>query len=122
MGACLPSFDVATIWADSDSVARPGLRGGGYPGDCDGTKEVLGLWFERSEGAKFWLRAINELGRRGVADVLFAVVDGLTRHSPDFASGKDRKHVTTVLKSINRAADGSRLRRIGRRHSPIAPR
>ena len=43
----------------------------------DGTKEILGLWIEQTEGAKFWLRVMNELNNRGVEDVLIAVVDGL---------------------------------------------
>jgi hypothetical protein len=38
---------------------------------------VLGLWLEQAEGAKFWLRVMNELRDRGVADILIAVVDGL---------------------------------------------
>ena len=45
--------------------------------DCEGHKHVLGLWIEQIEGAKFWLRVMNELKNRGVDDVLFAVVDGL---------------------------------------------
>ena len=45
--------------------------------DCEGHKHVLGLWIEQSEGAKFWLRVMNELKNRGVEDFLFAVVDGL---------------------------------------------
>jgi len=44
---------------------------------ADGTKEILGLWLEQNEGAKFWLRVMNELKNRGVGDVLIAVVDGL---------------------------------------------
>ena len=82
----------------------------------DGTKEILGLWIEKTEGAKFWLRVMNELKNRGVDDILIAVVDGLKgfpeainavfpqtivqtcivhliRHSMDFASWKDRKAV-----------------------------
>src|SRR3954449_4648302 len=43
----------------------------------DGTKEILGLWIEQTEGAKFWLRVMTELKNRGVDDVLIAVVDGL---------------------------------------------
>jgi putative transposase len=43
----------------------------------DGTKEVLGLWIEKTEGAKLWLRVMNELKDRGVEDILIAVVDGL---------------------------------------------
>jgi putative transposase len=44
---------------------------------ADGTKEVLGLWIEQNEGAKFWLRVMNELKNRGAEDILLAVVDGL---------------------------------------------
>ena len=43
----------------------------------EGTKDILGLWIETSEGAKFWLRVMNELRNRGVEDILIAVVDGL---------------------------------------------
>jgi putative transposase len=41
----------------------------------DGRKEVLGLWVEQNEGAKFWLRVMNELRLRGLNDILIAVVD-----------------------------------------------
>lgn len=44
---------------------------------ADGAKEVLGLWLEQNEGAKFWLRVMNELRNRGTEDILLAVVDGL---------------------------------------------
>src|SRR5687768_8330784 len=46
--------------------------------DVEGRKEVLGIWVETTEGAKFWLRVMNELKARGIADVLIAVCDGLT--------------------------------------------
>jgi putative transposase len=95
---------------------------------ADGTKEILGLWLEQNEGAKFWLRVMNELKNRGVEDVLIAVVDGLKgfpeaitavfpqatvqtcivhllRHSLDFVSWKDRKLVAAALKDIYRALD-----------------
>jgi putative transposase len=95
---------------------------------ADGTKEILGLWLEQNEGAKFWLRVMNELKNRGVEDVLIAVVDGLKgfpeaitavfpqatvqtcivhllRHSLDFVSWKDRKPVAAALKEIYRAVD-----------------
>lgn len=45
---------------------------------ADGDREVLGLWIEQTEGAKFWLKVMNELKTRGVADILIAAVDGLT--------------------------------------------
>ena len=45
--------------------------------NMDGQKEVLGLWIEQTEGAKFWLRVMNEIRNRGVNDIFIAVVDGL---------------------------------------------
>ena len=94
----------------------------------DGAKEILGLWIETSEGAKFWLRVMNELRNRGVEDILIAVVDGLKgfpdainavypettvqtcivhlmRNSLDFASWKDRKELAGGLKAIYAALD-----------------
>ena len=94
----------------------------------DGTKEILGLWIEQTEGAKFWLRVMNELRNRGVADMLIAIVDGLKgfpeaitavfpeaqiqtcivhliRHSLAFASWKERRDIAAALKPIYRAAN-----------------
>ena len=94
----------------------------------DGNKQILGLWIEQTEGAKFWLRVMNELKNRGIADILIAVVDGLKgfpeaiqavfpqtvvqtcivhliRHSLDFVSWKDRKPVVPALRAIYRARD-----------------
>src|SRR5580692_11252822 len=93
----------------------------------DGEKDVLGLWIEQSEGAKFWLKVVNELKARGVNDILIAVVDGLKgfpeainsvfpqtmvqtcivhliRNSLAFVSWKDRKAVIQDLKQVYRAA------------------
>ncbi len=95
---------------------------------ADGTKEILGLWREQNEGAKFWLRVMNELRNRGVEDVLIAVVDGLKgfpeaiaavfpdatvqtclvhllRRSLAFVACKDRKAMAAALKEVYRAAD-----------------
>jgi putative transposase len=44
----------------------------------DGSREVLGLWFQESEGAKFWMQVLAELRHRGVKDILICCVDGLT--------------------------------------------
>ena len=97
---------------------------------ADGTKEILGLWIEQTEGAKFWLRVMSELKNRGVEDVLIAVVDGLKgfpeaitavfpdamvqtcivhllRHSLEFVAYKDRKAVAAALKEIYRAVDAT---------------
>ena len=93
---------------------------------CSGHKEVLGLWIEQTEGAKFWLRVMNELKARGVSDILVAVVDGLKgfpeaitavfpdtvvqtcivhliRNSIQLASWKDRKALAAALKPIYQA-------------------
>jgi len=43
----------------------------------DGHKEVLGIWLESNEGAKFWLKVISELKNRGVQDILIVCCDGL---------------------------------------------
>ena len=97
---------------------------------ADGSKEVLGLWLEQNEGAKFWLRVMNELRSRGVEDILIAVVDGLKgfpdailavfpeatvqtcivhllRQSLAFVAYKDRKSVAAALKDIYRAVDAT---------------
>lgn len=91
-----------------------------------GEKEVLGLWIEQNEGAKFWLKVMNDLRNRGVNDVLIAVVDGLKgfpeaitaafpqttvqtcivhliRSSMAFVSWKDRKALMTPIKAIYQA-------------------
>ena len=43
----------------------------------DGQKELLGMWIERNEGAKFWMGILNGLKNRGIQDILIAAVDGL---------------------------------------------
>jgi putative transposase len=87
---------------------------------------VLGLWIEQTEGAKFWLRVMNEIKARGTQDVLIAVVDGLKgfpeaitavfpntivqtcivhliRYSMQFASWKERRSIAVALRPIYRA-------------------
>jgi putative transposase len=44
----------------------------------DGERDVLGMWFQQAEGAKFWMQVLSELKRRGVQDILICCVDGLT--------------------------------------------
>jgi putative transposase len=91
--------------------------------DVDGRKEVLGIWVETTEGAKFWMRVLNELRSRGVEDVLVVVCDGLvglpeaitavwsraavqtcivhlTRASLRWVNYKDRKKVAVALRGI----------------------
>ncbi|MBK8895356.1 MAG: IS256 family transposase [Propionivibrio sp.] len=89
----------------------------------DGTRDILGLWIENTEGAKFWMKVFNDLKTRGVADILIAVTDGLKgmaealaavfpattlqtcivhliRNSLDYASWKDRKALAAAIKPI----------------------
>ena len=44
----------------------------------DGDRDVLGMWFQETEGAKFWMQVLTDLKQRGVSDILIACVDGLT--------------------------------------------
>jgi putative transposase len=44
----------------------------------DGERDMLGMWFQETEGAKFWMQVLNELKQRGVRDILICCVDGLT--------------------------------------------
>jgi putative transposase len=94
--------------------------------NADGEKEVLGLWIEQTEGAKFWLKVMNELKLRGVNDILIAVVDGLKgfpeaittvfpqtlvqtcivhliRNSLAFVAWKDRKTIMPSIRAIYQA-------------------
>lgn len=93
----------------------------------DGMKEVLGLWIETTEGARFWTKVIAELKNRGVSDILIACCDGLKgfpeaieavfpktvvqtcivhmiRNSGRFVAWKDRKRVLGDLKPVYKAA------------------
>jgi putative transposase len=93
---------------------------------CSGHKEILGIWIEQTEGAKFWLRVMSELRNRGVQDLLIAVVDGLKgfpeaittvfpktvvqtcivhllRYSMQFASWREHRAVAAALKPVYQA-------------------
>jgi len=95
---------------------------------ADGTREIMGLWIENTEGAKFWLRVFNELKTRGVEDILIAVTDGLKgmeqalgavfpattlqtcivhliRNSLSFAGWKDRRALAAALRPLYTATD-----------------
>jgi putative transposase len=96
--------------------------------NLEGRKEVLGIWLEETEGAKFWLKVVTELKNRGVEDILIACVDGLKgfpqalesvfpnttvqtcivhmiRNSTHYVSWKDRKSVAIDLRPIYTAVD-----------------
>src|SRR3954468_24491983 len=44
----------------------------------DGERDVLGMWFQETEGAKFWMQVLTDLKQRGVRDILICCVDGLS--------------------------------------------
>jgi transposase-like protein len=89
----------------------------------DGTRDILGLWIEQTEGAKFWLKVFNDLKTRGCHAILVAVTDGLKgmpealavvypattlqtcivhliRNSLELTSWKDRKPLASALRTI----------------------
>jgi len=96
--------------------------------DFEGQKSVLGMWLQRTEGAKFWLAILNELRERGVEDVFVLCADGLTglpdaveaafprtifqscivhmiRSSTRFVPWKERKKVCADLRLVYTAAN-----------------
>ena len=116
-------FDALRVKIREDAVVRNKaiyLALGVLP---DGTRDILGLWIENTEGAKFWMKVFNDLKTRGCNDILIAVTDGLKgmgealgavfpattlqtcivhliRNSLDYASWKDRKALAAAIKPI----------------------
>src|SRR5438270_364192 len=95
----------------------------------DGTRDVLGMWFQQTEGAKFWMQVLTELKQRGVRDILICCVDGLRgfpeaieavfpqtvvqtcivhliRYSLKYVPRREREQVARDLKPIYTATDG----------------
>jgi putative transposase len=120
-------FDALRVKIREDNVVRNKavyLALGVRP---DGSREILGLWIESTEGAKFWMKVFNDLKTRGVLDILIAVTDGLKgmsealavgypettlqtcivhlmRNSLDYASWKERKPLAAAIRPIYTAA------------------
>jgi transposase-like protein len=120
-------FDALRVKIREDAVVRNKaiyLALGVLP---DGTRDILGLWIENTEGAKFWMKVFNDLKTRGVADILIAVTDGLKgmpealaavfpattlqtcivhliRNSLDYASWKERKALAAAIRPIYTAS------------------
>jgi putative transposase len=121
-------FDALRVKIREDAVVRNKaiyLALGVLP---DGSRDILGLWIEGTEGAKFWMKVFNDLKTRGVGDILIAVTDGLKgmpealaavfpattlqtcivhliRNSLDYASWKDRKLLAAAIRPIYTAAN-----------------
>lgn len=72
--------------------------------NCDGEREVLGLWWQETEGAKFWLAVLNDLKQRGVGDVLIACVDGLTGFPDAIEATFPQTWVQTCIVHLIRAS------------------
>jgi transposase-like protein len=116
-------FDALRVKIREDNVVRNKavyLALGVLP---DGTRDILGLWIENTEGAKFWMKVFNDLKTRGVHDILIAVTDGLKgmaealattypattlqtcivhliRNSLDYASWRERRQLAAAIKPI----------------------
>ena len=116
-------FDALRVKIREDGVVRNKavyLALGVLP---DGTRDILGLWIETTEGAKFWMKVFNDLRTRGTQDILIGVADGLKglpealeavfpattlqtcivhliRSSLDYASWRDRKPLAGAIKPI----------------------
>ena len=128
LDACYPIvfFDALRVKIRDEGLVRSKAVYVALALDAEGHKHVLGLWIEQTEGAKFWLKVMNDLKTRGVGDILIAVVDGLKgfpeaigaafpettvqtcivhliRNSLAFVSWKDRKQIMPDLKAIYRA-------------------
>ena len=116
-------FDALRVKIRDEGVVRSkavylalGIRG-------DGTRDMLGLWIEQTEGAKFWMKVFTDLRARGCEDILIAVTDGLKgmpealeaifpqttlqtcivhliRHSLEYASYRDRRPLALALQAI----------------------
>lgn len=119
-------FDALRVKIREDAVVRYkavflalGVR-------ADGSRDILGLWIENTEGAKFWLKVFNDLKVRGCHDILIAVTDGLKgmsealeavypqstlqtcivhllRNSLSYAGYKERQGLAHALKPIYQA-------------------
>jgi transposase-like protein len=120
-------FDALRVKIREDAVVRNKAIYLALGVQSDGTRDILGLWIENTEGAKFWMKVFNDLKTRGVNDILIAVTDGLKgmqealgavfptttlqtcivhliRNSLDYASWKDRKALAAAIKPIYTAA------------------
>ena len=116
-------FDALRVKIRADGVVRNKAVYLALGVQLDGTRDVLGLWIEHTEGAKFWLRVFNDLRTRGVTDILLGVADGLKglpealetvfpqttlqtcivhliRHSLGYVPWKDRKAMADLLRTV----------------------
>ena len=67
----------------------------------DGGRDMLGIWIEQTEGAKFWMKVFTDLKTRGCRDILIAVTDGLKGMSEALAAVVP----ATTLQTVHRPPD-----------------
>jgi putative transposase len=70
----------------------------------EGERDVLGMWFQETEGAKFWMQVLDDLKQRGVRDILIACVDGLTGFPDAIEAVFPMTTVQTCLAHLIRAS------------------
>jgi transposase-like protein len=70
----------------------------------EGEREILGLWWQETEGAKFWLAVLNDLHQRGTQDVLIACVDGLSGFPEAIAAVYPQAWVQTCIVHMIRSS------------------
>ena len=130
-----PLEDSTRSCSSTAGAEDPRRRHGPAPGlylalgiTLDGERDVLGMWFQETEGAKFWMQVLTDLKTRGVRDILICCVDGLTgfpeaieaifpkttvqtcivhliRNSLKYVPRREREQVARDLKPIYTAKD-----------------
>jgi putative transposase len=63
----------------------------------EGERDVLGMWFQETEGAKFWMQVLTDLKQRGVRDILICCVDGLT----GFPEPNEANRISTLITTVH---------------------
>ncbi len=84
----------------------------------EGEREVLGIWWQETEGAKFWLAVLNDLHHRGVEDILVCCVDGLTGFPEAIEAVYPQAWVQTCIVHQNPQLDALRLLRRAQTRRP----
>ncbi len=116
-------FDALRVKIRDEAVVRSKAVYLALAVSADGSRDILGIWIEQTEGAKFWMKVFSDLKSRGCDDILIAVTDGLkgmedalaavfplttlqtcivhlVRQSLDYASFKQRKPLAASVRPI----------------------
>jgi transposase-like protein len=116
-------FDALRVKIRDEAVVRSKAVYVALAVGADGSRDILGLWIEQTEGAKFWMKVFADLKTRGCEDILIAVTDGLKgmsdaraavypattlqtcivhliRYSLAFGNWKERKAMAAALRPV----------------------